>query len=368
MKRIIILVFVGLMLCAAAPSSDLIYPGDWSSTNSELKPEDYSFPGYKDTYVNDGIYSQIRFDDGGYMFAQFFIYKAGPLWRYGELFTYVETDGTRKWFKEEVPDAKVQQKGPPFFWRENESTLSGDGANLHWVIKCQGLEADLRYKRLTPGWKAGDGKARLNAQKNIYFKNVVICPAARVEGTIKIDGKPRMAGGYAYLDRTVQTSIPTHYAAVSLSTYTMPDPKAPPEDRWFLHFLDNFSSSAYNNTRYPWLILIRNDKIVFTSKDFTVKQEDFRIDPSIGEKSPFRFVVNGRQGADTIQFATQGEKIIDSMDVFSQLPPYIKKFALTFLKRPVYFRISSTVKGTLHQNGQSIPFHSIGMSGTVYIK
>jgi len=358
-------------LCGGAPvaqNSDLIYSGDWSDVNRDLAAEDYSFPGYKDTYVNDGIYSQIRFDDGSFLFAQCFFYKAGPLWRYGLMFNYVEADGKRRVFKEEVPDQKVEQKGPPFYWRESNSVLSGDGANMRWTVKCEGLEADLRFKRLGPGWKPGNGKTILNPQKNIYFKNVLICPAARVEGTIKIEGKPRMAGGYAYLDRTVQNIVPTHYASINLSTYTMPDPKSPPEDRWFLHFTDNYSSAVYNNARYPWLILIRNDKIVFASKDFTTRQEDFRLDPSIGEKSPFRFVVNGKQGADTIQFVSQGEKIIDSMDVFSMLPPYIKKVALTFLKRPVYFRISSTVKGTLRQKGQAIPFHAIGMSGTVYIK
>lgn len=204
----------------------------------------------------------------------------------------------------------------------------------HLFISEEGMELDLVFRSEVPGWKPGRGRTRYGDRG--YFGWVVPIPRARVEGTVKYEGRTLKARGIGYHDHNVITAD----ARRIISWWY-----------WGRLYTDDFTLLyAYVRTRKRFgnvaskpLMLAYGDKVIVSSGEMTMTEGKAVFNPKANRTYPswLELDIPGQ-----VNLRLDVKRIIDCNDLLREmghpviLNPVVRRLINRFM-RPGWFRFES---------------------------
>ena len=102
---------------------------------------------------------------------------------------------------------------------------------------------------------------------------------ARITGTIKVEGKERKVTGWGYADHNTQTiwfntQVKNIFALRSFN------------ENWAVQFLDYTAPDEFGNQRTSWMLVIKDNKIIYATDKFELQPSEWTTEPRRGRKYP----------------------------------------------------------------------------------
>lgn len=327
-------------------------PGERDSVIVPLRPEENALYAPQSRFYGEWWYFDARLDDGhvvvGFLQASELMKRKPGI----ELHVY-RPNG------EKLSEVRRFEKADFQASRERCDVRVGNnycraefpdgeaGLPVHVLhIKEGGLEADLKFESVLPGWKPGQGRTDYGDRG--YFFWAVPVPRARVTGTVRIPGEVLEVRGVGYHDHNVITAdarrIISHWY-------------------WGRLYADDFTLLyAYVKTNKHFggvaskpLMLAHRDEIVLSTGEMVVTDSDFVYDDVARREYPrsLEIVVPGSL---SLRFAVR--EVIDAHDLLDDLPaalrnPLVRALVHRFVGRPGWFRFSSDYKLTVVREGET---------------
>jgi hypothetical protein len=95
-------------------------------------------------------------------------------------------------------------------------------------------------------------------------------------------------------------------------------------EKWSIHFLDYWPPPNFGNQRVSWLIVIKDNKIIYATDKYQVEPSDWVAEPKRGRKYPRK----ARVVVEDPQFKLVGEikgvKLLDVLDVRDEVPAVLE--------------------------------------------
>jgi hypothetical protein len=222
------------------------------------------------------------------------------------------------------------------------------GLPKHYLhIAEEGMEADLTFHSLLPGWKPGKGMTHYGGRG--YFSWVVPIPRASVEGSVRFEGKTREVKGIGYHDHNVVT--PDMRRILSFwywgRLYT--------DDFTLLYAYVRTKKRFANAVSRP-LMLAYKDEIILSTGEMRLRDSDFRFSKVANREYPARLEIEV-PGQLSLRFDVR--KLIDQADFITEMGinPVIMnpavKWAINRFMRPGWFRFESDFELKVEHQGRS---------------
>ena len=195
-----------------------------------------------------------------------------------------------------------------------------------------------------------------SVQKDEYTRYSSPAPWAEVSGTMSVFGRTVDAAGQCLWDAclTVQPLSRTNSLITVFRAFG--EPEYPDGARTFISAMVSWTSEAYGPLPLPMLLVARDDRWVFTTKDFSFSPADWHTPRSPPFPYPERYIVAGCGGGAALEGQFESTRMYHAMDVFDSLTPFMRSIASLFLKRPVYYRMVGRFRGVLRtKDGGEIP-------------
>jgi predicted secreted hydrolase len=221
----------------------------------------------------------------------------------------------------------------------------GDLPTHYVYISEDGMELDLTFVSEVPGWKPGKGKTRYGDRG--YFGWVVPIPRAKVEGTVKFEGKTLQAKGIGYHDHNV---ITTDARRIISWWY------------WGRLYTDDFTllyayvrtQKRFGNVASKPLMLAYKDKVILSSGEMEVREGDVTFEATANRTYPARLEL---EIPDQVYLRLDVKRIIDSNDLLKEMNPVLMNAAVRWLvnrfMRPGWFRFESDFTLRVQHEGRT---------------
>ena len=221
----------------------------------------------------------------------------------------------------------------------------GDLPTHYLYISEQGMEADLTFHSEVPGWKPGRGLTRYGDRG--YFSWVVPVPRARVEGTVRFEGRTLDAAGIGYHDHNVVTADMRRI----LSFWY-----------WGRLYTDDFTLLyAYVRTRRRFaraaskpLMLAYRDRVILSSGEMALTEGEAVFNPEANRTYPAWLEM---EIPDRVYLRLDVRRIIDGNDFLRDMNPVVMSPAVRWLvnrfMRPGWFRFESDFTLRVRHQGQA---------------
>ncbi len=216
-----------------------------------------------------------------------------------------------------------------------ESSWSGFYPDFKVRAYLKDLKADLTFHCLVPGWRPGKGPAHYGSPDGPWYDLVVMIPWAEVSGTIEAEGKKKKVKGFGYCDHNVQTiwfstQCNRIYALRSFAK------------NWAIHFLDYQSTPEYGGEHLRWLIVMNKGKILFATDKYEISFSDWK--KSKNYNIPSRAKIKVSQSGFQLEGEIIGKKLVEILDINSQLPSWIAPAVNKLIRQPVLTRQIAEIK------------------------
>lgn len=354
--------FVFLLSAASKEYDRPILGSDtWPPPEGQIGEDALAFKTPSRTYEN--AYTGMIFftPDGWKAASNIFIFKLGPNIKYG--ITVSVSDKNYNYFlgKAEIDPAKFKFDPKSAEISFGESFIKGKNPNYHVKLVTDNITVDVMLKSRVGLWAVnGNGKFHLDAENKWFFNAAFASAWADVTGTLTIKGKTyKIDNGQGYMDHG-HWSVPFNRHNPLWEGFMAWTWEPIDGHMYALQISDFLTHPEYGGKRLADCYVIRDNKFVCTTPKFKILSADFRKEPRTGIEFPWRFDARTFPDAPCeIIGASKAEKAWEVLDIFDELPPYIRPVVKKFLTRPVYFRAMGTFSGTLKCGKEEVRFNNI---------
>ncbi len=273
-------------------------------------------------YLDDGSGGYLQFSTLrlAYAFKQILVHHA-----------YFPADGPLVYRKEILSTSEVKWEATEPRLTMNQSYWSGFYPEFRIFAPLNDLYANLTFQSLVPPWRPGDGPVHYFTPDGDWYDLVVPIPLAAVTGTIRVGSKEKKVSGFGYMDHNSQTvwfltQVQELFALRSFG------------EKWSIHFLDYWPPPNFGNQRVSWLIVMKDNKIIYATDKYKVEPSDWVAEPKRGRKYPRK----ARVVVEDPQFKLVGEikgvKLLDVLDVRDEVPAVLEPAASKLIRQPAFIR------------------------------
>ena len=224
-------------------------------------------------------------------------------------------------------------------------------------------KADLHFHCRTPGWRPGEGPVHYETPDGPWYDLIVMIPWADLDGTITIGGAVHKIKGYGYSDHNTQTIIPTSQVTQLLALRSF-------GSEYTIHYLDYLAPPDLGATRTTWILIMKDNRILYATDKWTYKMSDFAAEPKRGVKYPRHMEISINQPDCKLTGTIKGLKYTETLDTMAELPGFIRPIAEQFVTAPVFIRqnISADWHLVMPAEGIDATFTNLGVSETNIVK
>ncbi len=209
------------------------------------------------------------------------------------------------------------------------------------------MRADFRFRCRTPGWRPGEGPVRYGTPDGDWYDLVVMIPWADVEGTVTLDGRTRAVRGFGYSDHNTQNILPTKQTEELMALRSFAGGHA-------VHFLDYVAPEGLGRERTTWLLVMRDNRILYATDRWEREMFDLKTEPRRGYTYPTRVTVKVDQPECRLTGEILTEKYIGALDAMDEMPAFIRPIASRFVSAPVFIRQNARVDWHLEMPAEGI--------------
>jgi len=221
----------------------------------------------------------------------------------------------------------------------------------HLHIAEGGMEADLTFRSLVPGWKPGGG--RTNYGESDFFAWVVPAPRAAVEGTVRIGNETIAARGTGYHDHNWGVGdmrrIVSYWHWGRLYA-----------DEFTLLYANVMTGKRYGGACSTPLMLAKDDEIILSTGEMSLGCGPEVFDATANRSYPSYVVIEvpGR-----VRLKLEVQRIIDAHNLLRDVSPVfslrpVERVANRLIGRPGYFRFDSRFTLQVEHDGR--PYERTG--------
>jgi hypothetical protein len=215
----------------------------------------------------------------------------------------------------------------------------------------EGVEVELRFESLLPGWARGNGEVVIGGYGDPeVFGWCVAQPRARVSGTIAYDGQVHQVEGEGYHDHNWgDFSYPKYLSHWHWGRIHRPDIT--------LVFADIATTKACGSVHYPIMLIARGDRLVFETYEMEWTYGDYRLDADGLQAYPRQigFTFAERDVSGRLSFTPMSVLETDDMLKDAKVPHWLEGAIGRTYAQPVYFRLDSTYEGEIHFGEEVVP-------------
>ncbi len=175
------------------------------------------------------------------------------------------------------------------------------------------MKVDLHYRSRTPGWRPGEGPTHYGSSDGDWYDLIVIIPWADVDGTLTIGEKTRKVKSFGYCDHNTQTVLPTTQLGEVLALRSF-------SDELVINFLEYIAPEPYGKERTTWILVMKNDRILYATDDWSYELHDYANEKKYGYKYPTKIRVNITYNDCKFTGEIKGLKAIEWIDALEELP------------------------------------------------
>ena len=332
-------------------------PRGISVSDSEIA---FSHTNYRPS-KNESTFILGYFNDGWVFMFSLFHLKNTLFNRWGMYALVAEPSGKSYWYTYEPKRRDMEIREDALFVSDGKSFLEGRGNRYRLVADFEGFTCDLELKGYVQPWRPGSGRVYYTPDKKLFQEKQVYVPWGEISGFITLDGKRVDVEGFTTAEKTLFVNPLMRHQPVlhALRLYSPFD--APYNDRWHIALLDATLNRAYGFKKVPRLILMRGDKWVFTTQDYTLEQLETVVPDYVSYEYPTRLSLFARAQGYLLQGEFREETFFLYTDVFDELPDLIRNIFIAFFKRPVYFRYVAAFEGTITEPNGTV--HQVRLKG-----
>ena len=340
---------LGFSLLALGQEIKQIYPfkgGVKAKPDKEVTKKDLAAVTPEGKFFSDGWTFVYYTDDGGGGYVQYSYIRMGyAAKQIIAHHVHYLPDGRMVYRKEilSAGDMKWDEKEPRLTM--GKSFFSGFYPDFHVVCPLPGLKTDLTFHSLVPPWRPGTGPVHYVTPDGEWYDIVVFIPLARISGTIKVEGVEKKITGWGYADHNDQTIwFPTQveelYALRSFG------------GKYAVQLLDYHSPAAFGHKRLSWLIVIKENQIIYATDKYELQPSNWAKEPGRGRKYPqtVKIIVNDPE------MKLEGEikcpRRLDVLDVRDQIPALLEATAGKLIRQPAYIRQKAEVTWKIKFSGK----------------
>lgn len=334
--------------CAAVPTRIYEDPAAWEDPSGVTVGADELFPdaAFHGVFQSRSFFYTGRLDNGIVFIVNLFHWTYSIFNQWGLTVLVTDADG-RVYTYEGSPAETGRSVGPGGFgFRFGPSAFELEQGGCRIRIELDGFSCDLAVRGILPPWKPGDGWAMYTGRKEEYTRYSSPAPWAEVSGTMRVFGADFDAAGQCLWDAclTVQPLSRTNSLITVFRAFGGP---GDPGGRTFISSMVTWTNERYGPLPIPMLLVARDGRWVFTTRDFRMAPGDWSTPLSPPFPYPRRYAVSGAGGGALLEGAFECERMYHALDVFESLTPLMRSIASAFLKRPVYYRMTGRFRGTL---------------------
>jgi hypothetical protein len=271
-------------------------------------------------------------DDGGGGYIQFSIARVGfAIKQIGAHHTHYSSEG-KSYYQKEIlsqKDLRWDEKGPRLTMANSE--WDGFCPKIHVKLPLPGLETDMTFNCLVGPWRPGAGPVHYFTPDGDWYNLIVTTPLARIDGTIKVEGREKKVTGWAYIDHASQTVFFNTQAEIlhALRSFS---------DNWAIHFLDYHAPAEFGNKRVSWIMVIKDNKIIYVTDKFDIQPSEWTKEPRRGRKYPTRVKVAVNDPEFKLEADIKGVKLFDVLDFRDQIPGWLEPAVSKMMRQPATIR------------------------------
>ncbi|GEM_PF-1335696 len=293
------------------------------------------------------------FDQGIEIFTTIFAFKYGPIKKFG-YYSFLNEDSTgKKWFiKGECKSDYRDVSKTSLDINCGNTSFSGKWPEWKLVINEKEFQAELTYRATVPTFDVG--RCFYTPDRKIHLDCFVFVPRGRVWGTVTTDGKVRKVSGQAYGDHSHQNLPPTRQGPFYYAVRVFPDPKTPDDEKLHLNFSNQALHKAYGGGADKFSFVVSDREVIGFTRNIDIKPLEVFEDPETGYKYVRRVKITAMGENFTVNGLFAVDDVIEIFDIYQWLPPWARKIAEKFWKRPVYFRFLGKFNGVLDIDGNTV--------------
>ena len=355
-KTMVLAALMVMLVASAAIAAKKVYnfKGEIDTRDGKgLTKEQIAVPDDEGGFFSWTYTFMVYLDDDSSAMIQFTYWKFYLMDQRGLYFSYIDKGETAHYrqgiydddemtYKKDPPDFKMGPHSwsgfyPDFDIKLDFPTEDGEPA----------MSADIHFDCRTPGWRPGEGPVHYGEPDGDWYDLIVMIPWAEVSGTITVDGKTKNITGWGYSDHNTQTVIPTAQTEelMALRSFT---------DDYAIHFLEYIAPEDYGHDRTTWLIIMKDDEIVYATDKWEREMDDYTTEPRRGYKYPQKMTFTIDQPGVKLTGELKGVKFIALLDAMDNLPGFIRSIAEKFITAPVFIRQNAVVEYKLEIPERSI--------------
>lgn len=322
-----------LFLCQAQASADAVFA--FGEGKGEVSPTEAFFHPLKDFSYTESWFFLARLDQGYILYATIFITNMG-LSRFspGVEFSIFTPEGERLAVKKEYKKSNLSALSDKYYVEVEKNLVEGLHPDYHLHLEENGIIVDLSFKSLHPMWRMGDGKIYFGEDRKKFWSFVVPCPSALVSGVIDTGGKRVEVKGVGYHDHSLLNIPATSFSKEWHNIHIFSEDVT-------VNILDMVLTGKYGGKNTGFAAAFFSEGSICQSKKYVVSTGEPVADKEFGYSYPMR-IDFGLEGADcSLKGVLLGKKLIEKMDILSNLHPISRGFVKTFIANPVYYRVLS---------------------------
>lgn len=254
-----------------------------------------------------------------------------------------------------APDVRVSRAKCDVWVGDNHASIEGTedvGLPVHHLhIAEGGMEADLTFQNMVPGWKPGGGKT--NYGERDFFAWVVPAPRATVDGTVKVGGETIEARGTGYHDHNWGVGDMRrivsywHWGRLYAGEFT-------------LLYANVMTRKRYGNACSTPLMLAKGDRVILSTGEMSLRGSDHVFNSVANRDYPSTVLI---EVPGSLRLELEVEDVIDAHNLLRDVSPVfgnrtVETIANRLIGRPGYFRFNS--RFALHVEHAGVSYDRTG--------
>lgn len=311
---------------------------------------------YENEYTGMMCFSK----DGFRYVSNLFYFKLGPQLKWGITVSVYTPEGKYYLGKAEIDPKKVVFSRDSIEVRFGESYITGKNPNYKVHYVTDKVTVDLSFKSRGKIYSlASTGHFKFGPGDKYFLEGAIATPWADVSGAFTIEGKKRQFNGQGYIDHG-RYSIPFNRHMPAWEGFIAFTWEPIDGHMYNITVFDYLTHPEFGGKRIANLFVLKDDEIIFATPFYNLEPLDWKKEPSLNIDFPWKYTVKTVEGTScSLQGISKAQYTWELLDIFGELPDYIRAIALKFLKRPVYWRAFGTFDGTLTCGGETVRFKNI---------
>jgi len=374
MRRILLpaLAVGGFLALAAADRGlerPILGPETWSLRKCLVGEEIMAFHKPTRFYENEFTGSMFISRKGWKYIANLFYFKMGPQYKWGLSVTVVDPENNYYLGKKEIETDEVTFSPDSAHVSFGDSFIRGENPNYHIRYVADKVTVDYHVKsRVRPFAPGNGGKFTFGPDGKWFYNAGFGVPWGDITGYVKVDGQKHEIRAQGYIDHG-HWSVPFYRHNPAWEGFYAWTWEPQNGHMYAIQVSDFLIHEAYGGKKLGMGIVIKDNRIVCATPRFNVYPEDKKLNERTGVKFPWR--IDARTLSDapcSISGTSRAQYAWEVLDIFDELPTYIRVIAKKLLKRPVYFRACGQFNGTVKFDGEQIRLNTPSFHDANYVR